>query len=139
MWALILAAEAKMADHLHQSSSKVEASTQAARSRRRDTVTNRCSTLRRSSRSISDSHHLPALQLTHVLKLCNYLGGCSSRFIQAETLLLTLGRDPRAGGPLLCSCSAHFLNVFLSLLYYLLTITHSSVCNSIPKRSVKLK
>lgn len=33
--------------------------------------------------------------------------------------------------PLFCSCSSHFLTVFLHLLYYLLSITHSSLCNSL--------
>lgn len=44
--------------------------------------------------------------------------------VQHVTSLLTLGRDPH-GSPLLCSCSSHFLTVFLCLLYYLLTITHT--------------
>lgn len=74
LWALTLAVEAKMADHLHRSSPEVEASTQAARSKPWDTVTNRCSMFRRLSRSISESHHLPALRLTHLLKLCYFLG-----------------------------------------------------------------
>lgn len=113
---------------------RAEAGTQAARSKLRDTVTNRCFMLRRSSRSISESHHSPALRPTRVLKLCNYLGGSGARLMWAVTSSLTLGRDPQAGGPLLCSRSSHFLNVSLSLLYYLMTVTHSSVCNSCMSR-----
>lgn len=88
--------------------------------------------IRRLSRSISESHHLPALFVTHVPKCCSYLGGCSSGLTQGMTSLLTLGRDGHGpAGPLFCSCSSHFLTVFLCLLYYLLTIPHSSLCNSV--------
>lgn len=65
-----------------------------------------------------------------IYKRCGSLEGRCSRLIQDVTSSLSLGGIPMRVGPLLCSCSSHFLTVFLSLLYYLLAITHSSVCNS---------
>lgn len=93
LWALILALEAKMADHLHRSSSEVEASTQAARSKLWDTVTDRCSVLRCSSRSIAESHHLPATSATNGAVIW---GRCSSWLELNVTSWLSLARDSQA-------------------------------------------
>lgn len=50
-----------------------------------------------SDRSISESHHLPALRLTCLLELCIYLG--KMQHIQAVTSWLSLGRDSQASRP----------------------------------------
>ena len=91
-----------------------KASTQAARSKLRDTVSNRCSMLWRLSRRIPESHQLPALWMTLALKVCNYFGGCSLRLIQDVTSSLTLGRDPQVDHPLLWICSPTFSPSFCS-------------------------
>lgn len=120
LWALTLVAEVKMACRLHQGSSRVDASTQAARSKLRATVTNRCATLRRLSRNISESRCLAAFQLMHV-------GNLHGRAYHVTSL--SLGRDPQSS-PLLCIGSSHFLTVLLFLLYYSLTITQCvTVCH----------
>lgn len=82
------------------------------------------------SRSISEFiTYLPSW-LTHVHKFSSNLEGCSSGLIQDVTSFLTLGRDPQ-GVPFLCSHSSKFFTVFLSLIYYLLTITRRYTCNSL--------
>ena len=113
-----------------KSSFRVEAST-LPRSNLQDTVTNRCSMLRHLSRSISKSHHLPALQADACTQAV-WLFGRMRLSAYTRCDIIAKHRDPQPSGPLLCSCSSHFLTtVFLSLLYYSLTITQSLVCNSV--------
>lgn len=139
LWALISAVEVEIADRLHQGSSRVEAGTQAAQLKLRDTVTNRCSILRRIQEHLTISSLTCPPADASVHKRCYFVGVHSSWVIQDVASSLSLGGIPKWVGPFLCSCSSHFLTIFLSLLYYLLAITHSSVCYSPLKASVKLK